>query len=55
MLVELTEDEARAAVYHYRDGMSHPEVAEVLGCSRRRVGDLLARVSRRLVESSEAT
>jgi RNA polymerase sigma-70 factor (ECF subfamily) len=42
-------------VYHYLDGMSHAEVAEVLGCSRRHVGDLLVRVARRLDELKEAS
>lgn len=54
-LAQLAEDEARAAVYHYLDGMSHAEVAEVLGCSRRHVGDLLVRVARRLDELKEAS
>ena len=51
----LPDDEARAAVYHYLDGMSHAEIAEVLGCSRRHVGNLLERVSRRLSERKEAS
>jgi RNA polymerase sigma-70 factor (ECF subfamily) len=51
----LTDDEARAAVYHHLDGMSHAEVAEVLGCSRRHVGNLLERVSHRLSERKEAS
>ncbi|HWU87077.1 MAG TPA: sigma-70 family RNA polymerase sigma factor [Kofleriaceae bacterium] len=55
VLALLTDDEARAAVYHHLDGMSHAEVAEVLGCSRRHVGDLLERVSHRLVEHKEAS
>jgi RNA polymerase sigma-70 factor (ECF subfamily) len=56
VLAQLPEDEARAAVYHYLDGMSHAEVAEVLGCSRRHVGNLLERVSRRLAgERKEAS
>ena len=55
VLALLTDDEARAAVYHYLDGMSHTEIAEVLGCSRRHIGDLLDRVSRRLVEHKEAS
>ncbi|MET0411006.1 MAG: sigma-70 family RNA polymerase sigma factor [Polyangiaceae bacterium] len=45
------EDEARAAVHHHLDGMSHAEVAELLGCSRRRVGDLLERLRARLSHS----
>jgi|SRR5215510_9941287 len=55
VLALLADDEARAAVYHYLDGMSHAEVAEVLGCSRRHVGNLLERVSRRLSEHKEAS
>jgi RNA polymerase sigma-70 factor (ECF subfamily) len=55
VLALLREDEARAAVYHHLDGMSHAEVAEVLGCSRRHVGDLLERVTDRLVERKEAS
>ena len=51
-LAVLSDAEARAAVYHYLDGMSHAEVAEVLGCSRRHVGDLLERVARRLIGRS---
>jgi RNA polymerase sigma factor (sigma-70 family) len=51
----LTDDEARAAVYHHLDGMSHAEVAELLGCSRRHVGNLLERISRRLSERKEAS
>lgn len=53
VLAQLTEDEAHAVVYYYLDGMSHTEVAEVLGCSRRHVGDLLERVSRRFAERQE--
>jgi RNA polymerase sigma-70 factor (ECF subfamily) len=48
VLAGLSEDEARAAVYHYMDGMSHGEIAEQLGCARRTVGDLLERMRSRL-------
>ena len=34
---------AAAAVYHYVDEMTHDEIAEVLGCSRRHVGNLILR------------
>lgn len=54
-LALLSDDEARAAVYHYLDGMSHAEIAELLGCSRRHVGDLLARITARLVAHKEAS
>jgi RNA polymerase sigma-70 factor (ECF subfamily) len=39
----LPEDVAAAVVYHHLDGMTHAEVAELLGCSRRQVGYLLER------------
>jgi RNA polymerase sigma-70 factor (ECF subfamily) len=55
LLAQLTDDEARAAVYHYLDGMSQAEIAEVLGCSRRGVGKLLERVAQRFVERKEAS
>lgn len=55
VLALLTDDEARAAIYHYLDHMSHAEVAEMLGCSPRHVGDLLKRVSRRVSEHKEAS
>jgi RNA polymerase sigma factor (sigma-70 family) len=44
----LSDEEARAAVHHYLDGMSHSEIGALLECSRRRVGDLLERARARL-------
>jgi RNA polymerase sigma factor (sigma-70 family) len=44
LLARMPPDVAAAAVYHHMDGMTHAEVAEVLGCSRRQVGYLLERV-----------
>lgn len=44
LLHSAPEDQARAAVYVYLDGMSHEEAAEILGVSRRTVGNLLERV-----------
>ena len=35
---------AEVAVYYYVDELSHQEIADVLGCSRRHVGDLLERL-----------
>jgi RNA polymerase sigma factor (sigma-70 family) len=55
MLAELPEDEARAAVYYHLDGMSHAEIAEVLGCSASHVGNLLARTTERLRGHKEAS
>lgn len=43
LLARLPDEEAAAIVYHHLDGMSHAEVAELLGCSRRKVGYLLER------------
>jgi len=55
VLAQLAEDEADAAVYHHLDGMSHAEIAELLGCSPRHVGNLLARVALRLRGVKEAS
>jgi len=41
-LVErLSDDLVRVAIYNVVDGMTHEEIAEQLGCSRRHVGNLL--------------
>lgn len=55
VLADLPEDEARAAVYYHLDGMSHAEVAELLGCSARHVGDLLSRATERVRDHKEAS
>ena len=43
LLARLPAEVAAAAVYHYVDGMTHTEVAALLGCSRRQIGYLLER------------
>jgi RNA polymerase sigma-70 factor (ECF subfamily) len=43
ILSRVPEELARVAVYYYFDEMTHAEIAEVIGCSRRQVGNLLAR------------
>jgi RNA polymerase sigma-70 factor (ECF subfamily) len=48
LLARMPADSAAAAVYHHMDGMTHAEVAEMLGCSRRQVGYLLERAQRSL-------
>ncbi len=48
VLAQLPADEAQASVYYHLDGMTHAEIAEVMTCSRRHVGDLLERVGQRL-------
>lgn len=54
VLAQLPDDEARAAVYYHLDGMSHAEVAEVMDCSPRHVGNLLSRIEARFA-SKEAS
>ena len=43
LLAEADEQQARAAVYVYLDGMSHEEAAGLLGVSKRTVGNLIDR------------
>ena len=43
LLAEADEQQARAAIYVYLDGMSHEEAAAVLGVSKRTVGNLIER------------
>lgn len=42
-LDRMPEDLARVTIFHSVDGMTHQEIAEVMGCSRRQVGNLLER------------
>jgi RNA polymerase sigma factor (sigma-70 family) len=44
LLAELPDDLAQAAIHHYIDESTHEEIATIMGCSRRHIGDLLARV-----------
>jgi RNA polymerase sigma-70 factor (ECF subfamily) len=41
----LPEPLGHVAVYYYLDELTHEEIAELLGCSRRHVGNLLVRLS----------
>jgi len=43
-LQSMPPDLAQAAIYYLVDGLTHAEIAELLECSRRHVGDLLTRV-----------
>ena len=43
-LCQMPDDLAQAAIYHLVDGLPHGEIALLLGCSRRHVGNLLERV-----------
>lgn len=44
----LPEELSDAFVYYYLDQMTHAEIAELVGCSRRQVGNLLERAHARL-------
>jgi RNA polymerase sigma factor (sigma-70 family) len=43
LLAGLPDDQATAVIHYYIDEMSHAEIAELMGCSRRHVGNLLER------------
>jgi RNA polymerase sigma-70 factor (ECF subfamily) len=45
LLRRMPDEWARAAVYHYMDDLTHDDIAAVMGCSRRHVGNLLARAA----------
>jgi RNA polymerase sigma-70 factor (ECF subfamily) len=44
LLARVPDDLVQIAVYYYADEMTHAEIASVLGCSRRHVGDLVERL-----------
>lgn len=48
LLSRLPEQLANVAVYYYADEMTHDEIAKLLGCSRRHVGDLVERLHDRV-------
>ena len=50
ILAQLSDDDAALAVYLYCDELTHDEVASVLGCSRRHVGDLAKALRKRIEE-----
>jgi len=50
VLARLDENDAALAIYLYCDELTHEEIAELLGCSRRHVGDLAQRLHRRIEE-----
>jgi RNA polymerase sigma-70 factor, ECF subfamily len=45
LLRRMPDEWARAVVYHYMDDLTHDDVAKLMGCSRRHVGNVLARVA----------
>ncbi len=44
LLAKMPDDLAQAATYYYFDELSQQEIAELMGCSRSHVGNLLERV-----------
>jgi RNA polymerase sigma-70 factor (ECF subfamily) len=50
LLAQLSPDDAALAIYLHCDELTHEEIAALRGCSRRHVGDLAARLQRRLQE-----
>jgi RNA polymerase sigma-70 factor (ECF subfamily) len=46
VLVRMPEQLAAVAVYYYLDDLSHADIARILGCSSRHVGNLLERLTR---------
>lgn len=53
LLALMPADVASAVVYHHLDGMTHAEVAELLGCSRRQVGYLLERAQQSALRAEQ--
>lgn len=50
----LDEDLTEIGVYHYLDGMSHAEIARLLGCSRRTVGNRLSTLTTLVREAAQS-
>jgi RNA polymerase sigma factor (sigma-70 family) len=54
LLTRIPEPLGHVAVYHYLDGLAQHEIATVMGCSRRHIGDLLLRLTSWLQAQEEA-
>lgn len=48
MLAALPDQLAQVAVYYYFDEMTHEEISEIIGISRRHVGNLLQQINERM-------
>ena len=46
VLAQMPDDLSHVAIYYYVDELSQREIGEIMGCSHRHVGNLLARVTR---------
>jgi RNA polymerase sigma factor (sigma-70 family) len=54
-LARLPEPLAQVAVYYHIDGLTHDEIANILGCSRRHVGNLLSKLDGWFSEAEQRT
>ena len=54
LLARIPEPLGHVAIYHYLDGLPQHEIASVMGCSRRHIGDLLIRLTSWLQAQEEA-
>ncbi len=50
ILEQLSAEDAELAVYLYCDELTHDEIAELFGCSRRHIGDRALRLRTRIME-----
>jgi RNA polymerase sigma factor (sigma-70 family) len=48
VLARLPEPLAQVAVYYYMDELTHDDIARILGCSRRHVGNLIERLGEQI-------
>ena len=54
LLARLPEPLAEVAVYYHVDGMTHEEIAAMIGCSRRQVGNLVERLQTLVAQDDDA-
>ena len=50
VLAQLSDDEAALAIYLFCDELTHEEIAELVGASRRTIGNLATRLRKRVME-----
>jgi RNA polymerase sigma-70 factor (ECF subfamily) len=54
LLHKVSQDLAQVAVYYYFDEMTQEEISQIVGCSRRKVGDMLDRFKKALADKEVA-
>jgi RNA polymerase sigma factor (sigma-70 family) len=55
LMAQVPENLVQIAVYYFVDEMTHAEIAAVVGCSRRHVGDLVERLHASLLAIEQTT